>query len=134
MNCDYLQVPESLGDKEPTDVGGKVGKGVGPAPRVHRQHLGGNNPCETAESQVEGNSEAEDEWERQPRHLGQVRPCLEQLGRRGDIHGRAGQVLRIQHDARQAKTWLKALLGIEGLEVESQGALSNGHDIKLLCC
>ena len=90
LNCNNLQVPESLGDKEPTDVGGEVSKGVCPAPRVHWQHLGSNNPCETAESQVEGNSEAEDEWERQPGHLGQVCSCLDQLGRRGDIHGRAG--------------------------------------------
>ena len=132
MNWDYLQVSESLGDQEPTDVGGEVGQGVGPASRVHRQHLRGDHPGETAQSQVEGNGEAEDEGERQPGHLGQVRPCLEQLGRRGDIDGRAGLVLRVGHDARRAKAWLKALLGVEGLEVESQRALIDEHVIKCL--
>ena len=29
MNWDYLQVSESLGDQEPTDVGGEVGQEVG---------------------------------------------------------------------------------------------------------
>ena len=99
MNWDYLQVSESLGDQEPTDVGGEVGQGVGPASRVHRQHLRGDHPGETAESQVEGNGEAEDEGERHPGHLGQVGPCLDQLAGQGDIHGRGGQVLRIQHIA-----------------------------------
>ena len=132
MNCDYLKVAESLGDKEPTDVGGEVGQGVGPASGVHWQHLCGDHPCETPKSQVEGNGEAEDEREWQPGHLGQVRSCLEQLGCRGDIDEGAGQVLRIRHGACQAKAWLQALLGVEGLEVESQGALIDGYVIKFL--
>ena len=69
MNCTHLQVPERFGDKEPADVGSEIGKSVGPAPWVDWQHLGGNNPCQAAQSQVEGNSEAKDEGEGQPRDL-----------------------------------------------------------------
>ena len=91
-----LQVPEGLGDEEPAEVGGEVGKGVRPPTGVHGQHLGGHDPGEAAQPQVEGNGEAEDEGERHPGHLGQVGPCLDQLAGQGDIHGRGGQVLRIQ--------------------------------------
>ena len=36
----YLQVLESLGDKEPADIGREVCEGVSPATTVHWQHLG----------------------------------------------------------------------------------------------
>ena len=99
FHCNYLKISESLGDEEPAEVGGEVGKGVRPPTGVDGQHLGGHDPGEAAQPQVEGNGEAEDEGERHPGHLGQVGPCLDQLAGQGDIHGRGGQVLRIQHIA-----------------------------------
>ena len=58
MSCDYLQVPESLGDKEPTDVGGEVGEGVRPAAGPDRKNLGGHDPGEASQAKVECNGEA----------------------------------------------------------------------------
>ena len=36
----YLQVLESLGDKEPAEIGREVCEGVSPTTTVHWQHLG----------------------------------------------------------------------------------------------
>ena len=45
-----LQISERLGDDKPAEVGGQVGQGVSPTARSNREHLGGDNPGETAQT------------------------------------------------------------------------------------
>ena len=53
-----LKVSEGLGHDEPAEVGGEVGQGVGPAARPPWKNLGGDDPGEAAQAQVECDSEA----------------------------------------------------------------------------
>ena len=73
----YLQVLESLGDKEPADVGREVCEGVSPTTTVHWQHLGDdvvddkddndNGAADYSNDKVRGNDcETTPQW-RQPK-------------------------------------------------------------------
>ena len=54
----YLQVLESLGDKEPADVGREVCQGVSPTTTVHWQHLGDDVVDDNDDN---GNGDADDD-------------------------------------------------------------------------
>ena len=55
----YLQVLESLGDKEPAEVGREVCEGVSPATTVHWQHLG-DDVVDNEDDNGNGDADADD--------------------------------------------------------------------------